>query len=163
MRFDDSRILSYVTARGTFAKIIVRKFKSQINLSEVREGTAKSAVLMKKKCFKDSEIDWRAKGGEKLEQIYKRGSCECRKCVEISHRISGWIETGRVGRSRRKTAAKQRDPRRDEKRRFSRRGVVDFPVQRRRRKGRRRFILAAKTMALNLAECRGEELKSACV
>lgn len=29
--------------------------------------------------------------------------------------------------------------------------------------GRRRFILAAKTMALNLAECRSEELKSACV
>lgn len=31
------------------------------------------------------------------------------------------------------------------------------------RKGRRRFILATKTMALNLAECRTEELKSACV
>lgn len=29
--------------------------------------------------------------------------------------------------------------------------------------GRRHFILVTKTMALNLAECRDEELKSACV
>lgn len=51
--------------------------------------------------------------------------------------------------------------------RFAGGGVVDsltvMPRRKDRRAGRRRFILAAKTMALNLAECRSEELKSACV
>lgn len=92
------------------------------------------------------------------------GSCECRRhikrfCVEISGQIGTVFvkkNTAFLGKGLQK----------------KRKGVTRFAAgvpsilarcRVARTADRRHFVLAAKTMALNLAECRSEELKSACI